>query len=143
MAFLQKTELNSVGQINLINKLLNSNDEILDTIIAESIALMKSYLSRKYDIDIIFNATGEDRHAIVVKRLKDIVIYEVYERLSRESNSVAARRFSEAMVWLEKLNTGELYDNTLPAIPATEVLDGTLEEGDTRFGGNIKYTGGY
>lgn len=142
MNFLDKNELGTVATISIIDKITGADVEVVSTIIDESISLMKGYLSRHYDIDAIFAAEGETRHKTVLKRLKDIVIYEVYERHTREQNAVAARRYNEAMKWLEELNSGENYDRTLP--PKPPVVDETAGlSGDTRFGGNAKYESQY
>jgi DNA-binding transcriptional ArsR family regulator len=138
MAFLVKAELKTVATIPIIDKITNLDDEIVENIIDESISLMKGHLSRYYDAGKIFDKEGGERHLTVLKYLKDIVIYEIYERHTREQNEVALRRYGEAMDWLEKLNTGEHGDNTLPAAPGE---DGESEgqAGDTRFGGNRRY----
>lgn len=144
MAFLTKEELNTVATMPIIGKITNFDDAIVEDIINESIALMKGYLSRFYDVELIFSMTGNERHLAVLKKLKDIVIYEIYERHTREQNAVAQRRFSEAMSWLEKLNTGEHGDHTLPPAPAEPDDDGgTGTTGDARFGGHKRYSSYY
>jgi len=137
MSFLNKEELKTVSTISVIDKITGPNFDVVDDIVQESINLMKGYLSRYYDAEAIFSARGNDRHRTVLKRLKDIVIYELYERHTREQNAVAARRFNEAMKWLEELNSGELADKTLPPIPPTDDPAGT--SGEMRFGGNKQY----
>jgi len=142
MAFLTKEELRTVGDINLIDILTNLDDTIVTDIIDESIDKMKGYLSRHYDIETIFNATANDRKKSIVKRLKDIVIYEIYERHTRDTNAVAGRRYAETMEWLEKTYTGEWGDRTLPPKP-TEVTDTEGTTGENRFGGNTRYNSAY
>lgn len=137
MAFLTKIELGTVATLSVIDRLTGSDTALVDEIIEESISLMKGYLSRHYDTEAIFAAQGADRHSTVVKRLKDLVIYEVYERHTRETNAVAARRYAETMKWLETLNSGELGDRTLPPRPTPPETAGTT--GETRFGGNPRY----
>ena len=73
--FLTKEELKTVSDINIVNKIVNMDDTIVADIIAESIDLMKSYLSRYYDAGAIFAQEGENRKKAVLKKLKDIVIY--------------------------------------------------------------------
>ena len=143
MAFLTKEELKTVSDINIVNKITNLDDSIVTDIIDESIDLMKSYLSRYYDAEAIFAAEGSGRKKHILKFLKDIVIYEVYERHTRDTNDVTARRYNIAMRWLEKINTGEQGDGTLPSKPDEpgEANDGT--NGDTRYGGNERYTSKY
>lgn len=137
MAFLTKIELGTVATLSVIDRLTGSDTALVDEIIEESISLMKGYLSRHYDAEAIFAARDAERHSTVVKRLKDLVIYEVYERHTRETNAVAARRYAEAMKWLETLNSGELGDRTLPPRPTLPDAAGTT--GETRFGGNPRY----
>jgi hypothetical protein len=142
MAFLIKEELKTVADIKIVDIITNLDDGIVTDIIDESIDKMKGYLSRFYDIDAIFDVEGDDRKKSVVKRLKDIVIYEIYERYTRDTNAVAARRYAETIDWLEKTYTGELGDRTLPSVPEDEEeKDGS--SGDTRFGGNKRYSSIY
>lgn len=143
MAFLTKEELKTVSTLEIINKITNLDDGIVNDIIEESIDKMKGYLSRFYDVEAIFAAEGAERKKSILKRLKDIVIYEIYERHTREANQVAARRYAEAMDWLEKVGTGEQGDSTLPKKPdkTEEDVDGI--SGDTRFGGSGKYYSKY
>jgi hypothetical protein len=138
--FLEKDELKTVAVEEIIHKIIGGDDEIVTNIVAESIALMKGYMSRFYDVEEIFNKQGTERHLATLKRLKDIVIYEIYERHTRNQNAVAARRYNEAMDWLEKLSTGELGDKTLPPIKPVEPVGQT---GESRFGGNQQYTSIY
>lgn len=140
MAFLTKEELKTVSDINIVNKITALDDEIVNEIIEESIAVMQSYLSRFYDANAIFSAEGAERNKHIVKKLKDIVIYEIYERHTRETNAVAERRYNIAMHWLEKINTGEQGDGTLPTKPdEPDENNNTGTTGDTRYGGGTKY----
>lgn len=140
--FLTKDELKTVSTVQLIDKLTAQDDDIVDTIIAESIALMSSYLAKYYDVGLIFSATAENRHLNVLKKLKDIVIYELYERHTREQNKVAQRRYEEAMNWLEKLNTGEFRDATLPTPPEPDDIT-DIQPDTIRYGGNTRYSSIY
>lgn len=140
MAFLNKDELKTVVTAELIDKLTAHDDSIVTTIIDESISMMRGYLSKHYDVEAIFNASGSDRHQTVLKKLKDIVVFEIYERHTRELNQAARRRFDEAMLWLENLNKGEFFDRTLPARQSQPDSTGG---NDIRFGGYTRYYSNY
>lgn len=142
MVFLVKEELKTVSDINIVNKITNLDDEIVTNIIDESIDMMKGYLSRYYDAEAIFDKEGSTRKKSVLKKLKDIVIYEIYNRNKWGVDSNTEKSYAEAMNWLEKLNTGEYGDGTLPAKPSTED-DAIGTGGDIRFGGNKQYTSIY
>ncbi len=141
MPFLIKDELKTVATSQTIDNLTANDDTIITDIIDESVSLMKGKLSKYYDVDAIFNATGATRHKTILKYLKDIAIYEIYERHTREQNLVTKRRRDEAMEELEKLNTGENYDRTLPARITQQ--DTATESDDIRFGGNQRYNSAY
>jgi phage gp36-like protein len=74
-----------------------------------------------------------------LKYLKDIVIYEVYMRHTRQINEAAQKRYNEAMNFLEKLNTGDFFISTLPSIPGEITSPNNQEEQQTRFGSNSPY----
>ncbi len=134
MAFLETAEMKTVSDIAVINKITNSDTTIVDNIINECIAIMSSYLSKRYDTEQIFNKTGSSRNLSVLKRLKDLVIYEIYIRHTRELNEVAQTRAAEVMNWLEKMNTGEFYDKDLPVYSTEQAPPAEL-----RLGSNTKY----
>lgn len=140
-SFLSFEELSTVAALPTIAKLTAGNPYVVEQIIDESIALMRSYLSSHYDTDSIFSATGDDRHLTVLKYLKDIVIFEIYDRLTREENEVAGRRYEAAIKWLESLNAGTLADSTLPPAPTPDGEDAT--SGDVRFGSKTQYNSRY
>lgn len=108
MAFLTEEELKTVATSEVINLITQNEDEIVATIIAESIDLFSSYLYKYYDTEAIFAAEGEDRSKVLLKYLKDVVIHEIYIRRSRNFNEVAKMRYDEAMIWLEKIAKGEI-----------------------------------
>lgn len=140
--FLTKEELKTVSDLSIIDKITRLDDEIVTEIIEESIDMMRSYLSRFYDDIAIFAARGAERKKSVLKKLKDIVIYEIYNRNKWGVDPSTERSYLEAMNWLEKINTGELGDRTLPVRPeAPATTEGT--DGDVRFGGNRRYASAY
>jgi phage gp36-like protein len=137
--FLSQNELKTVADKAIIVLITDMDEEIVDQVIAESIDLMSSYLSRYYDVQNIFNKQGAARNLTVLKYLKDIVIYEVYMRHTRQINEAAQKRYNEAMNFLEKLNTGDFFISTLPSIPGEITSPNNQEEQQTRFGSNSPY----
>jgi Protein of unknown function (DUF1320) len=143
MAFLVKSELTTVADpaiINLITGVSLGDDAIVNACINEGISMMKSFLSRYYDVAAIFNATGDARDLTVLHHLKNIVIHEIWIRHTRKVNEVAKLRFDEAMNWLEKLNEGKFIIKTLPPVPGSVPSPSSQDNQDVRFGvGNSKY----
>lgn len=141
MAFLTKSELNTVADTAIIDKITLTDDTIVADIINQSIALMSSYLKPRYDTEAIFAATGTDRHLTVLKYLKDIVIYEIYIRHTRSLNEVAYQRYNDAIRWLEKINRN-LFSADLPiAVYDTEDELNTVTAVST--GSNTRYNSNF
>ena len=137
--FLTKAELKTVADIAIVDIIVELDDDIVSQIIAESIDIMSSYLSNYYDSIAIFATTGGDRSLMVLKHLKDIVIYEVYIRHTRDMNEVAKVRYDEAMNWLEKMNTGEFKDSRLPPVPDAIGSYNDQASMEMRFNSGTKY----
>lgn len=116
--FLKKSELNTVATDEIINKIINNDDAIVDDIILESIDVVSTYLYQYFDTEVIFAKTANDRNRTVLKHLKGIVIYEIYTRRTKQINEVAKSRYDEAMLWLEKVSEGKIK----PPLPV-RVLD--------------------
>lgn len=133
--FLSQGELKTVADPAIIDLITGIDTTIVEQIIAESIDLMSSYLSNYYDTNTLFAQRGTSRNLTILKRLKDISIYEIYIRNTRKMNEVAKVRYEEAMNWLEKLNTGEFVDGRLPLLSDTT----GQQRQDIRFGSNTKY----
>ncbi|MGM8362123.1 phage protein Gp36 family protein [Flavobacterium sp. ARAG 55.4] len=114
--FLEKVELKTVGLDEIINRIINSDDSIVTEIIKESIDVMSGYLFQYYDTEAIFNATEGDRNLTIVKHLKGLVLFEIYNRRTKQINEVAKLRYDEAMLWLEKVSTGKIKPNLPPKL---------------------------
>ena len=122
--FLEKSELKTVGVEEIINRIINSDDTIVEEIIAESIDVMSGYLFQYFDTTAIFEASGENRNLTIVKHLKGIVLFEIYTRRTKQLNEVAKMRYDEAMLWLEKVSKGTIQPNLPPKLTDTNG-DGT------------------
>lgn len=141
--FLQKSELNTVLPISLADAITNQDDSIVSQIISESIALMSSYLSKFYDVQAIFSASGSQRNLTVLKYLKDIVAFEIIRAHTHDTaNESAQQRYDTAIQWLRDLNTGTLSDSTLPPLPIQPDSD-PATSGNVRFGTSAKYSSIY
>ena len=73
MAFLEKEDLRTKSTIEIIDLITNSDNTTIEEIIADNIAIMKSYLFKHYDVDAIFNAVGAAQSRVVKKHLKSLV----------------------------------------------------------------------
>ena len=121
--FLEIDELKTVRTAPVVELITNSDDDTVNQIINESIDIMKSYLFKYYDTDKIFNATGDNRSKMILKYLKDIVIYEIHKIRATRFDEVLKLDYDEAIGWLDKVSSGKI-DADLPP----KVEEGTEEQ---------------
>ncbi len=131
MAFLEKNELRTRDRIELIDAITESDDTIIDLVIDESIALMKSYLNGRFDVETIFAKTGDDRSNVILTFLKDIVTYRLYQIVSVEVTQTVKDGYNNAMEWLKMSAKKEI----VPDLPKT--ADQTTY-GPILYGSNTK-----
>lgn len=134
MPFISKAELKSAAVIPVVNKAINNDDAVVDIIVNETEDVMRSYLSGRFDTDIIFDAADDERNGVVVKHFKKIVIHEIYKRKTGELNEVTQTDYDEAMTWLEGVSSGKIDAGNLPPKAEEAVGDGFI-----KFGGNTRY----
>ena len=103
MSYLTIDELRTVAVGEIIHKVTNGDDEIVQQIIDESINEMAGYLAVNYDTDAIFSAEGEARNLTVLKYLKKIVLYELYKRKMTTIDDATMTSYEDAMTWLKEL----------------------------------------
>ena len=104
------------------------NDEdtvaILENIELQNIELIKTKLNGRYDIDAIFQATGINRHYLIIKILTALIVYDFIRRnAARKVPKDATEDWEWAMKLLEQIKSGKETPDGLP--------DAVSENGDT------------
>lgn len=140
MAFLTQEELKTKATTEIINLITGGDDSIVTDIIDECIDIMKDYLFKYYDTEVIFTNEDADRSKTVLRHLKSLVIREIYARRSKLMNKVAQDNYDEAMNWLEKVASGKIeVDLPLKKIDTDGDGVGDSLTGFFKFGSRKKY----
>lgn len=157
--FLTKAELKSViyeYQLNDIVEITTgstTNEDIVVMAIEAAVQEMKSYLNpnnqgrwidgrNRYDVAVIFSATGTARNPLILEFCKSIALYYIC-RLSNVDiiEEKVKERYDRAIDWLEKVaGIGKYADGPaltpdLPILP----LEDTAENVPFRFGSRDKF----
>lgn len=119
--FITADDYSASIRLELIEKALRGEDSILESVEDQAIAEMKSYLAGRYDVDAIFSATGDDRHALVLMIAKDIAIYHLCSIREGLMTQIRIDRYEHAIKWLEGVQKGELAVEGLPRLPEEDM----------------------
>ena len=86
-------------------------------IIDENISYMKSFLRARYNADAVFAAEGSARNLVVVKVLKDLVIFDLYSSTNPvQITEVLSDSRSRAEDWLKEVQAGKINPDLPPAV---------------------------
>jgi phage gp36-like protein len=101
--------------------------------IDDAMAMVRSYLCVRYDIDAEYAKTGAARDGMTVKLVRDIAIYYCYEA-SSPVNMPETRKdaYVNAVAFLKSVQAEKA------AMPGLARLDGSSGSNYVKFGGNRK-----
>lgn len=128
--FLGIAELKTVSTIAVVNLITNNQDETVNELIEENIDLMKSYLFKYYDTEAVFSAAGDARAKIVLKHLKTLVIFDLYQIRQKDITPELEMKWDRAMEWLNKISKGDI-EADLPRRKVDTDGDGSPDSSST------------
>jgi len=93
---------------------------ILEDLELQNIAIIKTKLKGRFDVDAIFNATGSERHYLIIRILVKLVLYDFIRRnAARKVPTDYVKEWEWAMATLEKIKAGKEVPDGLP-VPTDE-----------------------
>jgi phage gp36-like protein len=116
-----------------IRSKLGTDDDI-EAAITDAMDIVRNYLSVLYDCNKAFAATVDDRNKLLMRHIKSIVKYTLYENSSVAMNEVVDNNYAEAMKWLKEAGNG-----TIPTTLPTHTDEDGKEQSFMFLGGKKKY----
>lgn len=79
---------------------------------------MRGYLSKRYDCNAIFSASGEERNQLILMMVIDIAVYHIFcihnpQKLSQ----VRKDRYERAVEWMKAVANEEVSIDGAPLLP--------------------------
>ena len=131
MIFLEDTDLKSQMFQVFITENTADTVDVIDKIEATNIALIKSKLNQRFDVDAIFSAVGEARDLLIVNHLTALVLCGIVGRNSaRKMPSDVKESCKEAKQWLNDVR--DFKEN--PDLPLIDTEDPI----SVKYGSNSK-----
>ena len=125
--FITTEDYNASIHQEILDAVIRSDSTIIEVVEYRAIAEMRGYMSSRYDCDKIFNATGEERHQLVLMMAIDIAIYHLFcIHNPRMMSEVRVERYERAIKWLEGVRKGDITVDGLPEV-TVEVKDASSQ----------------
>jgi len=147
--FISKEELGSVIYGYQLDQITEGDESIALEAINAAIEEVKSYLTGnnkkewfdgriQYDVEAIFNATGQDRNSIILAQIKTISKWHIVELSNSDIiYETAKERYDRAINYLNKLAKGEITLSSLPV--KTEEAQGAQQPEPFLYGSRKKF----
>lgn len=133
--FITVQELSTGMYAHVINNIIQNDSQIAVQAIEAAQEEVKSYLAVRYNVNLIFSATGNSRNALVMENVKTVAIWNLLRLSSTETlYEVWRERYDRVIEYLKQVADGKTAPN-LPLI--TDANGKTVIK--TKFGSNPKF----
>jgi phage gp36-like protein len=111
----------------ILDALLRHDSDVSDSAIVEicedrAIEEMRCYLSKYYDCDAIFSATGSDRNPLILMMAVDIAVYHIFcQRNPYKMSEIRKERYNRAVEWLKAVAAANITIDGAPRLPEEEL----------------------
>lgn len=105
----------------ILDALVRDDQSLVEICEDRAIAEMRCYLSKRYDCDAIFSASGEDRSQLILMMVIDIAVYHIFcihnpQKLSQ----IRKDRYERAVEWMRAVADEEISIEGVPVLPEDE-----------------------
>lgn len=102
----------------ILDAVTREDETVVEICEDRAIAEMRCYLSKRYDCDRIFAATGEKRNQLVLMMSIDMAIYHVISIHNPQSiKGIRKERYERAVEWMKAVAAEEISIDGVPLLP--------------------------
>ena len=122
--FIQTEDYDASIHSEILDALIRKDHAIVEICEERAIAEMRSYLSGRYDCDILFNAEGSDRHPLVLMMTIDIAVYHLFcIHNPQKMSQIRTDRYERAVEWLKQVSKQAVSIDGAPLLPEEDRKD--------------------
>jgi phage gp36-like protein len=119
--FIELTDYDASIHREILDALTREDDAIVEICEDRAVAEMRGYLSRRYDTDAIFSATGSGRNQLILMMAIDIAVYHVFcIHNPQKISQIRKDRYDRAKEWLKQVSDEEIGIDGAPLLPEEE-----------------------
>jgi len=131
--FIESTDYPSTIHAEILTAITRSDPTVIADCEDKAIDQVKGYLSARYDIDAIFNATGTSRSKTILQYTLDIAIYRMH--IAHNPVKITEARvalYEQALADLSKIQAGKINPPGLPVLMPQDVHGQLLFNSNTK-----------
>ena len=119
--FVELSDYDASIHRDILDALVREDEAVVEVCEDRAVAEMRCYLSRRYDCNKIFSATGAERNQLVLMMVIDIAVYHIFcihnpQKLSQ----VRKDRYERAVEWMKAVAAEEISIEGAPLLPPEE-----------------------
>ena len=119
--FVQIEDYDASVHREILDALVRDDESLVEICEDRAIAEMRCYLSKRYDCDAIFSASGTERNQLVLMMVIDIAVYHIFcihnpQKLSQ----IRKDRYERAVEWMRAVADEEISIDGVPLLPEDE-----------------------
>lgn len=116
-----------------LDQILESVDEdedvMLDSAETEAVGMLRKHLDNRYNMPVELAKAGADRHKVLLRWAKVLVIYYIYERIPDDMvPERVVKNYDDVMKALEKIEDG---DGDIPGLAPITITDPNSDTGES------------
>ena len=116
--FVQLSDYDASIHREILDALTRADESVIEICEDRAIAEMRCYLSKRYDCDRIFEATGADRLQLVLMMVIDIAVCHIFcihnpQKLSQ----LRKDRYDRAVEWMKAVAAEDISIQGAPLLP--------------------------
>jgi phage gp36-like protein len=116
--FVELTDYDASIHRDILDALTRDDESLVEICEDRAIAEMRGYLAKRYDVDAIFSAEGDERNQLVLMMVIDIAVYHIFcihnpQKLSQ----IRKDRYERAVEWMKGVAAEEISIDGAPLLP--------------------------
>ncbi|KAA6351230.1 hypothetical protein EZS27_001376 [termite gut metagenome] len=119
--FIEQADYDASVHREILDALTREDETIVEICEDRAIAEMRGYLSRRYDCNRIFSATGANRNQLILMMAIDIAVYHIFcIHNPQKISQIRKDRYDRAKEWLQQVANEDIGIDGAPLLPAEE-----------------------
>jgi phage gp36-like protein len=119
--FIEQTDYDASVHREILDALTREDETIVEICEDRAIAEMRGYLSRRYDCNRIFSASGSNRNQLILMMAIDIAVYHIFcIHNPQKFSQMRKDRYDRAKEWLQQVADEDISIEGAPLLPEEE-----------------------